>query len=110
VAVAMGAAYTLGGRVADAVARLTPATAQSTAMERVYFRAFRRLSLGEVQPLASRLEEGHNLTRRTLHHDRQATSFRLVMHRCYSVCSLFSDGEHYFEMCLHADPSGCSTC
>ncbi len=45
----LGAAYTLAGRVADALPLLTQAMAQTTATERVDFQARCRLPLGEVQ-------------------------------------------------------------
>jgi tetratricopeptide (TPR) repeat protein len=60
-AAALGAAYTLGGRVADAVPLLTQAMEQSTATARIYFETLCRLSLGEAQMLAGRLEEAHTL-------------------------------------------------
>jgi predicted ATPase/class 3 adenylate cyclase/DNA-binding winged helix-turn-helix (wHTH) protein len=60
-AAALGAAYTLGGRVADAVPLLTQALEQITAGETVVFRALCCLSLGEAQLLASSLEEAHAL-------------------------------------------------
>jgi tetratricopeptide (TPR) repeat protein len=47
-AVALGTAYTLGGRVADAVPLLTQAMAQATTTERGDFQAFCGLSLGEA--------------------------------------------------------------
>ena len=61
VASALGAAYTLGGRVADAVPLLTQALEQATAMERVDTQALCNLSLGEAQMLAGRLEEAQAL-------------------------------------------------
>jgi len=57
----LGAAYTLGGRIADAVALLTQALEQLTATEAVVFQTLCRLSLGEAQLLAGRLEEAHAL-------------------------------------------------
>jgi class 3 adenylate cyclase/tetratricopeptide (TPR) repeat protein len=57
IATALGAAYTLCGRVADAVPLLTQAMEQSTAMERVYFERLCGLPLGKVRLLAGRLEE-----------------------------------------------------
>jgi tetratricopeptide (TPR) repeat protein len=69
-AVALGAAYTLCGRVADAVSLLTHAMAQATAIERVDYQAFCGLSLGEAQLLAGRLEEAHALAERALVHAR----------------------------------------
>jgi tetratricopeptide (TPR) repeat protein len=63
---ALGAAYTLGGRVADAVPLLTRALEQTTATGSVGDRALCRLSLGEAQLLAGRLEEAHALAEHTL--------------------------------------------
>jgi tetratricopeptide (TPR) repeat protein len=57
VAAALGKAYTLGGRVADAVPLLTQAMEQA----RVDAQVPCRLSLGEAQMLAGRLEEAHAL-------------------------------------------------
>jgi tetratricopeptide (TPR) repeat protein len=66
-------AYTLGERVAHAVPLLTQAVQQTTAMERVDFEVFCRLSLGEAQMLAGRLEEAHALAEQalTLFYDHQ---------------------------------------
>jgi tetratricopeptide (TPR) repeat protein len=63
---ALGAAYTLAGRVADAVALLTQALEPLTATEAVVFQTLCRLSLGEAQRLADCLEEAHALAERTL--------------------------------------------
>jgi tetratricopeptide (TPR) repeat protein len=60
-AAALGAAYTLGGRIADAVLLLTQAMEQSTTTATVVYQALCRLSLGEAQMLAGRLEEAHAL-------------------------------------------------
>jgi tetratricopeptide (TPR) repeat protein len=62
----LGAAYTLGGRVADAVALLTRALEQLTATEALVFQTLCRLSLGEAYLLAGRLEEAHALAEREL--------------------------------------------
>src|SRR5262245_59374075 len=67
----LGAAYTLGGRVADAGPLLTQAMEQTTVVERVDLRAFCRLSLGEVQVLAGRLEEAQALAGGALAHARE---------------------------------------
>ena len=84
-AAALGAAYTLGGRVAEAVPLLTQALEQATAMERVDYQALCRLSLGEAQLLAGHLEEAHALAERALalareHQERghQAYALRLL--------------------------------
>jgi tetratricopeptide (TPR) repeat protein len=80
----LGTAYTLGGRVSEAVPLLTQAMEQTMAMERVDFQAFCRLSLGEAQLLAGRLEEAHTLAEQALalareHQERghQAYALRL---------------------------------
>jgi tetratricopeptide (TPR) repeat protein len=65
-AVALGAAYTLGRRVADAVPLLTQALQQSTATERAQFETLCCLALGETQVRAGRLEEAHVLGERAL--------------------------------------------
>jgi tetratricopeptide (TPR) repeat protein len=56
-AAALGAVYTLSGRVTDAVPLLTQAMEQSTATESGGFQGVCRLSLGEAQVLAGHLEE-----------------------------------------------------
>jgi class 3 adenylate cyclase/tetratricopeptide (TPR) repeat protein len=71
VAADLGAAYTLGGRVADAVPLLTQAMEQTTVVERVDLRALCRLSLGEAQVLAGRLEEAQSLAEGALAHARE---------------------------------------
>jgi len=63
---ALGAAYTLGGRVADAVPLLTQALEQAMATEMVGFQALCSLPLGEAQVLAGHLAEAHALAERTL--------------------------------------------
>jgi tetratricopeptide (TPR) repeat protein len=65
-AVALGAAYTLAGRVADAVPLLTQAIEQAMATNMAGFQALGRLSLEEAQLLAGRLEEAHTLAECTL--------------------------------------------
>jgi tetratricopeptide (TPR) repeat protein len=85
VAAALGAAYTLSGRVADAVALLTQAMEQSTAREKVAYQVLCRLPLGEAQLLAGRPAEAQVLAERALalareHHERgnQAYALRLL--------------------------------
>ena len=63
-AAALGAAYTLGGRVTDAMPLLTQALEQTTATARV--EALCNLSLGEAHLLAGRLEEAQALAERAL--------------------------------------------
>jgi tetratricopeptide (TPR) repeat protein len=70
-ATALGAAYTLGGRVADAMPLLTQALEQTTARETVAFPALCSLPLGEAQLLAGHLEEAHALAERALVHARE---------------------------------------
>jgi tetratricopeptide (TPR) repeat protein len=70
VAADLGAAYTLGGRVAAAVPLLTQAMEQTTVVERVDLRALCRLSLGEAQVLAGRLEEAQSLAEGALAYAR----------------------------------------
>ena len=84
-AATLGAAYTLAGRVADAVPLLTQAIEQTTAMEMVIFQALCHLALGETQLLAGRLEDAHTLADRALglaseHQERghQAYALRLL--------------------------------
>jgi class 3 adenylate cyclase/tetratricopeptide (TPR) repeat protein len=69
-AAALGAAYTLSGRIANAVPLLTQAMKQAIAMERVDLEASCGLSLGEAQMLAGRVEEAHALAERALAHAR----------------------------------------
>jgi tetratricopeptide (TPR) repeat protein len=69
-AAALGATYTLAGRVAEAVPLLMQAMEQATTMERGCDEAFCRFSLGEAQLLAGRLEEAHALAERALAHAR----------------------------------------
>ena len=65
-AAALGAAYTLAGRVADAVPLLTQAMEQAMATEIVDSQTFCGLSLGEAQVQAGRLEEAQTLAERVL--------------------------------------------
>jgi tetratricopeptide (TPR) repeat protein len=65
-AAALGAAYTLDGRVAEAVGLLTQAMGQITALERVEGRVQCHLALADVQLRAGCLAEAHALTERAL--------------------------------------------
>ena len=65
-AAALGAAYALGERVADAVPLLTQAMEQTIATAMVGEQALCSLSLGEAQMLAGHLEEAHALAERAL--------------------------------------------
>jgi tetratricopeptide (TPR) repeat protein len=71
IAAALGTAYTLGGRITDAVALLTQAIEQSTNTGIIYSQALCHLSLGEAQALAGRLEEAHTLAQHALSHARE---------------------------------------
>jgi class 3 adenylate cyclase/tetratricopeptide (TPR) repeat protein len=66
---ALGVAYTLAGRLADAVPLLTRVMAQMTATA-VYFETLCQLFLGETQVLAARLEDAHALAEGALAHAR----------------------------------------
>src|SRR5206468_8556955 len=66
IAATLGAAYTLAGRVADAVSLPTRALEQSVATGTVAYQALCRLSLRKAQLLAGRLEEAHTLAEHTL--------------------------------------------
>jgi tetratricopeptide (TPR) repeat protein len=62
----LGAAYILGGCIADAVPLLTQAIEQTTAMEMSVMQVLCHLSLGEAQMIAGRLEQAHALAERAL--------------------------------------------
>jgi tetratricopeptide (TPR) repeat protein len=70
VATALGAAYTLAGRIADAKPLLTQALEQSIATSAAAFQALGRLALGEAQLRAGCLEEAHALAEGALAHAR----------------------------------------
>jgi len=81
VAASLGAAYTLAGRVADAVPLLTREIERAMGVDQV----FCYLSLGETQMLAYRLEAAHVLAEQALAHARtrqergnQAYALRLL--------------------------------
>jgi predicted ATPase len=65
-AAALGEAYTLAGRLTDAVPLVTPAVKQTTAVEMVGFQAPCSLALGEAHLLGGHLEEAHTLAERAL--------------------------------------------
>ena len=69
---ALGAAYTLGGRVTDAVPLLTRAMEWTTATEMTVPQVPCSLPLGEAYLRAGRLEEAHTLAERTLALHEQA--------------------------------------
>jgi predicted ATPase len=111
----LGAAYTLAGRVADAMPLLTQALEQLLAMGLTVFRAFCSLSLGEAQMLAGRLEEAHALAERTLtfahaHGERghQAYTWRLLGEIAVRRESPESDqaGDYYRQALVLAEKLG----
>jgi tetratricopeptide (TPR) repeat protein len=65
-AAALGAGYTLAGRVADAVALLTEAMEHTRTMDMVGFQTLCSLPLGEAQLLAGRVEEAYTCAERAL--------------------------------------------
>ena len=69
-AVSLGAAYTLGGRVADAMPLLTQVLEQTSVTRMTRVLVLCRLSLGEGQRLAGRVEEAHALAEGALAHAR----------------------------------------
>jgi tetratricopeptide (TPR) repeat protein len=85
IAPALGAAYTLSGRVTDAVPLLTRAIKQIMVTEIAGFQALCSLSLGDAQLQAGRLEEAQDLAEQALaqaraHQERsnQAYALRLL--------------------------------
>ena len=85
IAVPLGAAYTLGGRSAEAVSLLTQALEQTMATAMVVYQALCRLTLGEAQLRAGGLEEAYAHAERALaqareYHERdnQAYARRLL--------------------------------
>ena len=82
---ALGAAYTMGGRVADAVPLLTQAMEQATARETVGYQTLCSLPLGEAHLLAGRLEEAHAVAERTL---ALAREHQERGHQAYTLCLL----------------------
>jgi tetratricopeptide (TPR) repeat protein len=67
---ALGAAYTLGGRAADAIPLLTQAAAQSTATANVHVETLCSFSLGEAYLWDGHLEEAQARAERALAHAR----------------------------------------
>lgn len=81
-AAALGEAYALARRVADALPLLTQAVEQSTATDMRGFQALCCLSLGAAYRLAGRLEEAHLLAERALalaraHQERSHEAYAL---------------------------------
>jgi tetratricopeptide (TPR) repeat protein len=107
-AAALGAAYTLSGRVADTVPLLTQALEQTMATDMVRLQALCSLPLGEAQVLAGRLEEAQALAERVLafaraHQERgnEAYALRLLgdiaAHREPPECAL---AEAHYQQAL----------
>jgi tetratricopeptide (TPR) repeat protein len=69
-AAGLGAAYTLAGRVVDAIPLLMQAIEQATAMGMVRYQLLCRLPLCEAHMLAGRLEAAHALAAGTVTHAR----------------------------------------
>jgi tetratricopeptide (TPR) repeat protein len=84
-AAAWGAAYTLAGRVANAVSLLTQAITQPVVTETVRYQVSCSLSLGEAQLLAGHLEEAHTLAERALALTREHQEHG---HQAYALCLL----------------------
>ncbi len=84
----LGAAYTLDGRVADAVPLLTQALEQTIARSRVGL----CLSLGEAHLLAGRLEEAHTLAEHalTLARERQERGYQAYALRLLGEIAAYS--------------------
>jgi tetratricopeptide (TPR) repeat protein len=66
VAAALGTAYTLGGRIADAVSLLTQAMAQTMVLDIGGFQTLCSLPLGEVQMCIGHLDDAHTLAAQAL--------------------------------------------
>ena len=84
-AAALGAAYTLDGRITDAVPLLTRTLEQCRAKGRAYLETLCSLPLGEAHMLAGHLEEAYTLAERALvlAHEYQGRS-----HQAYALCLL----------------------
>jgi tetratricopeptide (TPR) repeat protein len=91
-AAALGAAYTLGGRIADAVSLLTQALERTTVIAIVFIQVLYRLSLGEAQMLAGRLEEAQALAERAL---ALARTHQARGHRAYALRLLGDIAAHH---------------
>jgi len=91
----LAAAYTLGGRVADALPLLTQALERLMALARVDFQARCYLSLGEAHMLAGHLEDAHALAERALAHTR---TYKERGNEAYALRLLG-------EIAAHRDPS-----
>jgi tetratricopeptide (TPR) repeat protein len=111
----LGAAYTLGGHVADAVPLLTQAMEQSAATERAYLDALCSLSLGEAHLAAGHVEEAHTLAERALaltraHQERGSEAYTLRLLGDIAARREPLEGEqaeaHYYQALALADELG----
>jgi class 3 adenylate cyclase len=93
-AAALGVAYTLAGRIVDAVPLLMQAMDQTTASERVADEALCRLPLGEAHLRTGRPTEAHALAEDALAH---AHAHQERGHQAYALC-LFG------EIATHRNP------
>ncbi len=91
VAAALGAAYTLSGRVAEAVPLLTQAMEQTITTEAVVDQAPCRLALGEAHLMAGRLDEAHTLAEHALAFTRK---HQQRGHEAYALCLLGEIAAH----------------
>jgi tetratricopeptide (TPR) repeat protein len=115
IAVALGAAHTLSGHVADAVPLLTQAMEWAIATETISYQALCVLSLGETQLLASRPEEAHVFAERALalartHQERghQAYALRLLgdIHARHGPPAIEPAKTHYRQALALAEELG----
>jgi tetratricopeptide (TPR) repeat protein len=95
IAAALGAAYTVAGRVAEAVPLLTQALEQSIAQDTGYEQVLCSLPLGEAHLLAGHLEEAHTLAQRAL---ALARAHQERGHEAYALRLLG-------DIAMHRDPS-----
>jgi tetratricopeptide (TPR) repeat protein len=108
IAAALGTAYTLCGRVADAVPLLTQAIEQPTGRILALYQALPQLSLGEASLRYGRLEEAHVLAARALAHARahqergnQAYALRLLGEIAAHQAPLaIESAEHHYQQAL----------
>ena len=82
---ALGAAYNLGGRIADAISLLTQALEQLTAMTRPHFETVCSLSLSGAYLLDGRLEAAQARAERAL---ALARAHQECGHQAYALCLL----------------------
>jgi class 3 adenylate cyclase/tetratricopeptide (TPR) repeat protein len=114
-AAALGAAYLLAKRIADAMPLLTQALEQAATAEMVGYQTLCLLPLGEAHMLAGRLEEAHALAERALAHAREHQERgnevyalhllgEIAAHR--SPCDVDEAAAHYRQALALADELG----